>query len=88
MKYTIVAYKIHIAGVDAAFYWESAGTSPEHLISFLQRFDHEGSTVTLDLYDRLGGSPIHTITDYDELYAVLQHAAVSYVVTYEVPEAH
>lgn len=45
---TTMLYKVTIDAVDGERFYCAGGPARDELLVFLQRYDHEGSTVTLD----------------------------------------
>ena len=66
-------YKVTIDAVDGEHFYIAGGSHKPGLLAFLERFDHEGSTVTLEIdvdvpsFER----PHVTVTDPERIYAIL-----------------
>lgn len=48
MPITMMLYKVTIDAVDGERFYVAGGPHRGELLAFLQRYDHEGSAVTLD----------------------------------------
>lgn len=64
-------FKLNISCVDGETFYSMGSNSREQLFKFLERYDHEGSSVSLDIFDLVNDNPVDTLENPDEIYNFL-----------------
>jgi hypothetical protein len=65
-------YELFVGCVDGDTYWTAESSEFKPLLDLLEKFDHEGSTVSLDVKSDDGSERIKEISDPEHVYSVLK----------------
>jgi hypothetical protein len=69
---THMLYKITIDAVDGERFYVAGGPDKAELLDFLSRYDHEGSTVTLDWCSTANDTSVPGLSaDPERIYRIL-----------------